>query len=108
MLCTVFCFYGVAYIGGIFRQEKGQSVQYWNFITIYMRARNQSRNMVVVPASQPGYIGWRNRFLGIDSWAPLKLKNTFSVCYVVDLHSGNLFPILKILTVTDTVSSEGD
>jgi hypothetical protein len=19
---------------------------------------------------QPGYIGWRNRFLGIDAWAP--------------------------------------
>jgi hypothetical protein len=23
----------------------------------------------------PGFIGWWNRFLGIDSWGPLKLKN---------------------------------
>jgi hypothetical protein len=26
----------------------------------------------------PGYIGWRNRFLEIDSWAPQKFKNTVS------------------------------
>ncbi len=26
----------------------------------------------------PGYIGWRNRFLGIDSWAPLLFTNTGS------------------------------
>jgi hypothetical protein len=28
--------------------------------------------------SSSGYIGWRNRFFGIDSWAPEKFKNTFS------------------------------
>ncbi len=26
----------------------------------------------------PGYIGWRNRFLGIDSWAPYTFTNTGS------------------------------
>jgi hypothetical protein len=26
--------------------------------------------------SSTGYIGWRNRFLGIDSWAPSKFVNT--------------------------------
>jgi hypothetical protein len=28
----------------------------------------------------PGYIGWRNSFLGIDSGAPYTFKNTGSVC----------------------------
>jgi hypothetical protein len=33
----------------------------------------------------PGYIGWRNSFLGIDSWVPYTFKNTgsgytFTVC----------------------------
>jgi hypothetical protein len=28
----------------------------------------------------PGYIGWRNSFLGIDSGAPYTFKNTDSVC----------------------------
>jgi hypothetical protein len=27
----------------------------------------------------PGYIGWRNRFLGIDSWAAYTFTNTGSV-----------------------------
>ncbi len=27
---------------------------------------------------RPGYIGWRNRLLGIDSLSPLKFKNTAS------------------------------
>ncbi len=27
----------------------------------------------------PGYIGWRNQFLGIDSWAPLTFTNSSSV-----------------------------
>jgi len=27
----------------------------------------------------PGYIGWRNSFLGIDSWAPYTFKNTSSL-----------------------------
>ncbi len=29
----------------------------------------------------PGYIGWRNSFLGIDSWAPYTYKNTGSGIY---------------------------
>ncbi len=29
----------------------------------------------------PGYIGWRNSFLGIDSWAPETFKNTGSGPY---------------------------
>ncbi len=29
--------------------------------------------------SPPGYIGWRNSFLGIDSGAPYTFKNTGSV-----------------------------
>jgi hypothetical protein len=28
----------------------------------------------------PGYIGWRNSFLGIDSGAPYTFKNTGSEC----------------------------
>jgi hypothetical protein len=28
----------------------------------------------------PGYIGWRNSFLGIDSGAPYTFKNTGSAC----------------------------
>jgi len=27
----------------------------------------------------PGYTAWRNWFLGIDSWAPYKFKNSVSV-----------------------------
>ncbi len=38
------------------------------FRTIY-GGQESSRNRVVVPAHQ-GFIGWRNLFLGIDSWAP--------------------------------------
>ncbi len=30
----------------------------------------------------PGFIGWRNSFLGIDSGAPYTFKNTGSVQYV--------------------------
>jgi hypothetical protein len=26
----------------------------------------------------PGYIGWRNRFLGINSWAPLQIRALYS------------------------------
>jgi hypothetical protein len=29
----------------------------------------------------PGYIGWRNSFLGIDSGAPYTFKNTSSVLF---------------------------
>ncbi len=32
----------------------------------------------------PGYIGWRNSFLGIDSGAPYTFKNTGSVLGVLD------------------------
>jgi hypothetical protein len=46
------------------------------FRTIY-GGWESSRNRVVVPAHQ-GFIGWRNLFLGIDSWAHLKLRNTVS------------------------------
>ncbi len=31
-----------------------------------------------LPFGQPGYIGWRNRFLGIDSWAPQMFTNSGS------------------------------
>jgi hypothetical protein len=35
------------------------------------------------------YIGWRNSFLGIDSWAPYTFKNTGSVgVYTTYLISG--------------------
>ncbi len=30
--------------------------------------------------NRPGHKGWRNRLLGIDSWAPKKSKNTASAC----------------------------
>ncbi len=29
-------------------------------------------------APAPGYIGWRNRFIEIDSWAPYKVTNSGS------------------------------
>jgi hypothetical protein len=35
-------------------------------------------NLWGVGTGPPGYIGWRNRFLGIDSWASQKFKNTVS------------------------------
>ncbi len=31
----------------------------------------------------PGYIDWRNSFLGIDSWAPYTFKNTCSAAVVI-------------------------
>jgi hypothetical protein len=44
--------------------------QCWNFRTIY-EGLGTEMNRVVVPA---GFTGWRNRFLGIDSWLPRSLK----------------------------------
>jgi hypothetical protein len=29
----------------------------------------------------PGYIGWRNSFLGVNAWAPQTFKNTGSGCF---------------------------
>ncbi len=44
--------------------------QCWNFRTIlYMGARNWVE-IVLSYTGPPGYIGWRNRFLEIESWAP--------------------------------------
>ncbi len=37
----------------------------------------------------PGYIGWQNSFLGIDSGAPYTFKNTGSVA------TGNRFNVLQ-------------
>ncbi len=38
-----------------------------------------ARNRVgICRTGPPGYIGWQNRFLGIDFWAPYKFKNTTS------------------------------
>jgi hypothetical protein len=31
----------------------------------------------------PGYIGWRNSFLGIDSWAPETFKKTGSAAVFI-------------------------
>ncbi len=36
----------------------------------------------------PGYIGWRNRFLGIDSWAPYTFTNKGSARDVLYSHRG--------------------
>ncbi len=41
-----------------------------------MGARN--RGGIGLSYRPPGYIGWRNSFLGIDSWAPVTFKNTGS------------------------------
>jgi hypothetical protein len=38
----------------------------------------------------PGYIGWRNSFLGIDSGAPYTFKNTGSVLLQEKLRAHNL------------------
>jgi hypothetical protein len=49
------------------------------------RNRFQGMNSALVPSphrlftnSSSGYIGWRNSFLGINSWAPQTFKNTGS------------------------------
>jgi serine/threonine protein kinase len=39
----------------------------------------------MVPARQ-GYIGWRNSFLRIDSWAPYTFKNTGSDVQIPEGH----------------------
>jgi hypothetical protein len=43
----------------------------------------------------PGYIGWWNSFLGIDSWAPYTFKNTGSGSLIgvtcTDIHEDLLF-----------------
>jgi hypothetical protein len=36
----------------------------------------------------PGYIGWRNSFLGIDSGAPYTFKNTSSGNTEILIHTG--------------------
>ncbi len=41
-----------------------------------MRTRNQVG--IGLSYRRPGYTAWRNWFLGIDSWAPLKFKNSGS------------------------------
>jgi hypothetical protein len=38
-----------------------------------------ARNRKGYRTGPPGYIGWRNSFLGIKSWAPYAFKNTGSV-----------------------------
>ncbi len=50
--------------------------QWWNVFTI-KGGQEPRRNRVVVLALQ-GYMGWRNGFLGIDSWATYKFKNSGS------------------------------
>ncbi len=40
-----------------------------------MVARNRVEGCRTGPI---GYLGWRNRFLGLDSWAPEKIKKTVS------------------------------
>jgi hypothetical protein len=37
----------------------------------------------------PDYIGWRNRLIGIDSWAPKKFRNTVSVICPEPLSESN-------------------
>ncbi len=44
------------------------------------RLPKQWWNFMGAQEPPPGYIGCRNRFLDIDSWAPYKFKNTLSVC----------------------------
>jgi hypothetical protein len=44
----------------------------------FKKFRPISTKRVVVPARQPSYTGWRNRFLGIYSWAPEKFTNSGS------------------------------
>ncbi len=44
----------------------------------------------------PGYIGWRNSFLGIDSWALQSFKNTgsvFDISHFVDAYRRTERPI---------------
>jgi hypothetical protein len=52
-------------------------------------------NRVVVPAHR-GYLGWRNRFLGIDSWAPCStyLGAGASGADVMLIMSGSLIGIM--------------
>ncbi len=59
-----------------FQEPRNRCSLCWNFRTIY-GGLEPSRNRAVVPAP-PVYVAWRNRFLGIDSWASSKFKNTVS------------------------------
>jgi hypothetical protein len=55
------------YRAGIFKQSMGAR----NLLGIGYRRTGP----------QPGFIGWWNSFLGIDSWAPETFKNTGSVIF---------------------------
>jgi hypothetical protein len=46
-------------------------------------------NRVVLPARQPGYIGWHNRFLGIDFYAPqsLQIRALANICTIFGLET---------------------
>jgi hypothetical protein len=51
------------------------SRQCWNFRTIYGGYRNLVKIGLSYRLAAPGYIGWQNSFLEIDSPAPWKFKN---------------------------------
>jgi hypothetical protein len=47
----------------------------------------------------PGYIGWRNSFLGIDSGAPYTFKNTSSGCQHFSIMN-HIFPLSSVAKIS--------
>ncbi len=48
----------------------------------------------------PGYIGWRNSFLGIDSGAPYTFKNTGSGRFITDRINSTFLIIVLLFPST--------
>jgi hypothetical protein len=48
------------------------------FLNNLWGARNRVGIGLSYQPAMPGYIGWQNWFLGIDSWAPSKFENSDS------------------------------
>ncbi len=64
-----------------YTRQEWEVQQCWNFRTsLRGLGTEQEHDCRIGP---PGYIGWRNRFLGIDSWASYMFKNTASVLHVL-------------------------
>ncbi len=63
------------------RTKTISTVLCWNFRTISGIRKGVGIGLSYRPAA--GYTDCRNRFRGIDSWAPSKFKNTNSVCRLI-------------------------
>jgi hypothetical protein len=60
--------------------------------------RSGTKTLCDIGTGPPGYIGWRNRFLGIDSWTPC----TFNIWARLSLAPILIFIALHFLRVLST------